>query len=180
LGERASAGRIGNHVFFFFLILVVVGDDAVVCSVSTVDCKAGDVLDDDVLMVMAAELNDWMKDVADDNNNSKCNIIGIIIVTWRRRVILFICCGLVVLFYSGGYILTNLLIVTHREGWFERREDELYVGIHTSFSGNAFDFLDFPFLIGMGKIAILYFGDIWEAKIQKLQNKYKIFVSSFY
>ena len=79
-GERASAGRIGNHVFFFFLI---------VSSVSTVDCKAGDVLDDDVLMVMAAEVNDWMKDVADDNNKSSCNIIGIII-TWRRRVILFI------------------------------------------------------------------------------------------
>jgi hypothetical protein len=34
--------------------------------------------------------------------------------------------------------------------------------------------------IGMGKITILYFGDICEAKIQKLQNKYKIFVSSFY
>ncbi len=114
-GDRASAGRIGNHAFFFFLILVVVvvDDDDVVSSVSTVDCKAGDVLDDDVLMVMAAKLNDW-KDVADDNNKSSCNIIGIIILTWRRLVILFICCGLVVLFYSDSYIHYKPLIVTHR------------------------------------------------------------------
>jgi hypothetical protein len=40
-------------------------------------------------MVMAAELNDWVKDVADDNNKSSCNIIGIII-TWRRRVIIIL------------------------------------------------------------------------------------------
>jgi hypothetical protein len=91
-------------------------------------------------MVMAAELNDWMKDVADDNNKSSCNIIGILILTWRRRVILFICCGLVVLFYSEAIIITNLLIVTHRWSnelvWFgsKEHEDGLYVGIHISFS----------------------------------------------
>lgn len=79
-GDRASAGRIGNQVLFFLLLVVVVGDDVVVSSAPIVDCKAGDVLDDGLMMVMAAELNDW-KDAADGNNKSSCNIIGIII-TW--------------------------------------------------------------------------------------------------
>lgn len=89
MGDSASAGRIGNHVFFFLLLLLAVdADAAVVSSASIVDCKA----DDDVLdgaVVMAAELNDW-KDAADGNNKSSCNIIGIIIITCGRRAILFI------------------------------------------------------------------------------------------
>lgn len=88
MGDRASAGRIGNHVFFF-LVAVVADDVDVVSSASIVDCKADDDIDDDVLDVMAAELNDW-KDAADGNHKSSCNIIGITIITCGRRVILFI------------------------------------------------------------------------------------------
>ena len=112
MGDRASAGRIGNHAFFL-LIVVVVGDVVVVSSVSTVERKTGDVLDgDDVLMVMAAELNDW-KDAAGDNNKSSCNIIGIIILTWRRRVILFIAA----VWFDRSIpivIFTTTIIVTHK------------------------------------------------------------------